>query len=89
VLATVADPASVRRLAADLVDPGQADRVASDVRAVRAKEGSCAAWGQMREAEADAGTWPPGLDALATAVFGGVAVGIARLEFVRRSSWLS
>jgi hypothetical protein len=37
----------------------------------------------------DAGTWPPGLDALATAVFGGVAVGIARLEFVRRSSWLS
>ncbi len=33
VLATAADPASARWVAADLVDPGQPDRVASGVRA--------------------------------------------------------
>lgn len=37
MLATVADPASARWLAPVLVDPGQADRVASGVRAFRAE----------------------------------------------------
>jgi hypothetical protein len=37
----------------------------------------------------DAGARPPLLGGIADVVFGGVAVGIARLEFVRRSSWVS